>query len=839
MSDVRDALRALRAAPVVSAVAILSLALGIGANTAIFSILDGLLLRTLPVKEPQRLAVLEDGSWTNPIWEQIRDRVYGPQEGEGAARGVGVPADPIFDGAFAWSSPRFDLASGGESEYANGIWASGRFFEVLGVPAILGRTFTEADDRRGGGPDGPVAVISYAFWQRRFGGAADVIGRAVTLDRVSFTIIGVTGPGFFGPDVGRSYDVAIPIGTEPLLRPDRSALDQRSWWWLNIMARLKPGQGVDAATAALRGVQPQIREATLPERWRPQDLAEYLKEGLTLAPAATGRSSLRRRYEQPLLAIMVVVGLVLLIACANIANLLLARATSRRHEFGVRAALGASRLRLARQLFVESFLLAGAGAAAGLALAAWASRLLVHQLATGTSEVTLDLPLDWRLFAFTAAVTAATALLFGMAPAFRASRVQPSSAIKEQGRGVTGERRLSLGHAMVVAQVALSLVLVVAAGLFLRTFASLAHLDLGFDRDRVLVVSINAQRSGTPMAERTALFERARQAVAALPGVAHAGLSVITPVSGSAWNNRIEVPDGPSLSERERLSYFNAVSQDWFATFGTPFVAGRAFDDRDRTGGKPVVIVNETFARKFLPGQNALGHLVHEEGRPGEERPPMEIVGLVRDAVYRSLREPVPPTMYIPLAQMDVSGGFGASYVNLTVRAAAGAPAALTRSVLDAIVGIDRDLSLTVSLVADQVDASLTQERLLAMLAGFFGALALLLAGIGLYGVTSYAVSRRRAEIGIRMALGADRGGVVRLVLGRVAMLVGAGVLAGGGLSLWASRFAESLLFGLGPRDPATFVLAAAVLALVGAAAGWLPARRASRLDPAQVLREG
>ena len=295
MSDVRDALRALRATPVISAVAVLSLALGIGANTAIFSIVDSLMLRSLPVKDPQRLVLLKDRSWTNPIWEQIRDR-----------------QDQLFQSVFAWSGTRFNLSESGQTDFVSGLWASGRFFEVLGVSAILGRTFTPADDARGGGPDGAVAVISYDFWQKHFGGAADVVGRSLTLNRVAFTVIGVTPPGFFGPSVGQAFDVAVPIGDEPLVRPGHSALDQRSWWWLNIMARLKPGQTVGQATAALRGVQPQIREATLPPRWRPENLREYLKDGLTLMPAATGASYLRRRYEQPLVAIMIVVGLVLL-----------------------------------------------------------------------------------------------------------------------------------------------------------------------------------------------------------------------------------------------------------------------------------------------------------------------------------------------------------------------------------------------------------------------------------------------------------------------------------------------------------------------------------------------
>jgi predicted permease len=821
MSDLRDAARSLRATPVVSAVAALSLALGIGANTAIFSLLDSVMLRSLPVREPERLVMLKDGSWTNPIWEQMRER-----------------QDRFSDGAFAWSTARFDLAAGGASDFVNGLYASGSFFEVLGVPAILGRTFTPRDDARRGGPEGPVAVIGYGFWQRQFGGAADAVGRTVTLDRVPFTVIGVTGPDFFGPDVGRTFDVAIPIGVEPLLRPDRSALDQRSWWWLSVMARLKPGQTAEQATAALRAVQPQVREATLPDRWLPEHLSEYLKEPFTLEPAATGASGLRRRYERPIVVLMIVVGLVLLIACANIANLMLARTAARRHELSVRLALGASRRRLASQLFSESLVLAAAGAALGFAFARWGSALLVRQLSTSTSKVFLEMPLDWRVLGFTTAVAAATALLFGTVPALRASRVEPYEALKDQGRGAGARRHAGLGQWLVVGQVALSVVLVVAAGLFMRTFSSLATLDPGFDSGPVLIVNVNAQRSSAPLEGRLDLFERVHQAASAVPGVSHAALSAVTPVSGSTWNNVIEIPGGPELSERERSTNINHVTRDWFATYGTRLIAGRDVSDRDRQGAPAVAVVNETFARKFLAGGSPIGRSVRQQGRPGKESPLIEVVGLVEDAVYRSLREPVPPTMYLPLAQIDVTEVIGLSSVSLSVRAGAGSPAALVRPALAAVTGVDRNLSLTARTLAEQVDASLIQERLLAMLSGFFGALALLLAGVGLYGVTSYGVSRRRSEIGIRMALGAEPGSVIRMVLRQVALLVGAGVLAGGLASLWAARYAGTLLYGLEPRDPATLATSAAVLMAVGAVAGWLPARRAARIDPARVLRD-
>lgn len=824
MQDIRDAFRGLKASPVVTAVAILSLALGIGANTAIFSILDSLVLRTLPVKAPQQLALVgldgDAGSFTNPLWEQMR------AHGE------------LLDGMAAWSRSRFNLAHSGPSDLTDGLLTSAGFFDVVGTSPLLGRTFTADDDRRGGGAAGPVAVISYNFWQRRFAGAADVIGRSLTIDRVPFTIVGVTGPEFFGPEVGRSFDVAVPIGTEPLLRGKESALDRRSSWWLEVIVRRKAGQSLDAATTALRGVQPLIREATIPADWRPEDQKTYFTEPFTLSDAASGTSGLRTRYQTPLTAIMVVVVLVLLIACANIANLLLARATARRHEISVRLALGASRWRLVRQLLAESLLLSLCGAAVGLLFARWGSQLLLRQLSTSTNTVFLDLGLDWRVLAFTTLVSVLTALLFGVAPAWRASRVRPNEALKEQGRGISADRRFSMGNLLVVVQVALSLILVVAAGLFMRTFSSLANLDLGFERDPVLIVNVNARRLPIEPAERPGLYERLREAAATVPGVASASVSAVTPVSGSAWQFLVEIPGGPALPERERVGYVNLVSPDFFRTLGTRVIAGRDFSSLDRRGAPDVVIVNEAFAKKFFNGGNPVGKTVRQPPFPGRAGTTHEVVGYVEDAVYRSLRQPAPPTMYLPVAQ----NAEPPSAISVSVRAAGGSPALLIKPLAAALGGVNGELAITFRPLAEQVNASLVQERVVALLSGFFGGLALLLAGLGLYGVTSYAVGRRQTELGIRMALGAAPGGVVRLVLRRVAVLVVLGVGLGVGLGILtavtASKFLTGMLYGLQPKDPLTFAAAAVILALVGALAGWIPAHRASRVDPALVLRQ-
>jgi predicted permease len=810
--DWRDGWRSLRTTPAVTAVAVLSLALGIGANTALFSIFNSLMLKSLPVAEADRLVILDQESWSNPIWEEIRAR-----------------QDQIAGGAFAWSAERFNLSPTGETDPVDGMFASGRIFEILGVSAVRGRTFTQADDDRRGGPDGPVAVISYGFWQRRFAGADAAVGQTLSVNRTHFTIVGVTPQGFFGPDVGRSADVMLPLGTEAIVRGAESSLDGRSSWWLNIMLRLRPDQTLAQATERLRGIQDQIRAATMPQRFKnPQ--AGYLTDPFVLAPAASGRSPLRNRYERPLKALMAVVGLVLLIACANIANLLMSRATARRHELGVRLALGASRLRLSRQLLAESLMLAGAGAALGLLFARWGSRALVAELSSVGNRVYLDMPIDWRVLAFTIGVAAATAVLFGVAPALTVSGLSPNEALKEQGRGASGERRAGLRQALVVLQVALSLMLVVTASLFTRTLFSLTTRDAGFDRAPVLIASVTVTQSPE---QRIAVFERLRDAAAAVPGVSDAAISYTTPVGRAGWNTMIVVPPDSPLGRRERMSWINAVSPGWFKTYGIRLASGRDFDGRDRIGAPAVAVVNRAFARRFLKQGDPLGQRFTEQG-PSGTGDTFEVVGLVEDTVYRSLRAAMEPTMFRPAGQWTNPG----SSIALGIRSAGAPPLSLTRSVSEALGRADPQASMTFFSLSSQVDASLIQERLLATLSTFFGGLALLLASLGLYGVTSYSVNRRRAEIGIRMALGADASDVVRMVLARVGALVVIGVALGTGASLWASRFVATFLYGFTPSDPATFVGAALVLSLVAAAAGWLPARRASRIDPTSVLRD-
>jgi putative ABC transport system permease protein len=813
-TDWRDAWRSLCATPLVTVLAVLSLALGIGASTALFSILNSLLLKNLPVSQPERLVLLDGDSWSNPIWEEIR-----------------AHQAQIAESAFAWSTERFDLSASGESDLVDGIYASGGIFESLGVPALRGRTFTTADDVRGGGHEGGIAVVSYGFWQRRLSGAPDAIGRRLTIDRVPVTIVGIAPRGFFGPDVGRSADIILPLGTEALIRGKESSLDGRANWWLNVMLRLKPGQSVVQATEQLRALQPQMRRATMPPEFRTEDQPNYLREPFTLVPAASGRSTLRSRYEQPLTAMMFAVGLVLLIACANIANLLMARATARRHELGIRLALGASRPRLARQLLAESLMLALSGAAIGLVFAQWGSRTLVAQLTTLGSAVYLNLTLDWRVLGFTVAAAVVTAVLFGVAPALAVSRVAPNEALKEQGRTVAGEGRVGFRQALVVLQVALSLMLVVTASLFTTTLYSLSRRDSGFDRQGVLIATATVRRAPD---ERIGTFERLREAAASVPGVAGAAASFTTPLGRAGWNTRIVVPPGSSLGSRQRMSWINAVSADWFRTYGIHLSAGRDFRAADGAGAAKVAIVNRTFANRFLQAGNPVGQRVSDQG-PAGEGSTYEVIGVVEDAVYRSLRAQMEPTLYLPIGQWDRPG----ASIEIGIRSEGAAPLALARSVATALQRVQPDTGLTFYSLAEQVNASLTQERILAALSAFFGGLALLLSSLGLYGVTSHFVSRRRTEIGIRMALGADASQVIRMVLLRIGGLVVIGIALGTAASLWASRFVATLLYGFKPWDPLPFAAAALVLTLVAAAAGWFPARRASRINPTILLRDG
>jgi predicted permease len=821
--DFRFALRLMRQTPVVSAVAMLSLALGIGANVAIFNLVNALMLKALPLHEPERLVLLQfpstdagqppRTSFTNPQWEYLRDH------------------QDFLGGALAVGTTRVNLNAGGEARQVAGLLASGRFFDVLGVMPIIGRTFTVEDDRRKGGTDGPVVVLSHAFWQREYGGDRGVLGRAIYLDGHAFTVIGVAPPEFFGIEVGRTFDVAIPLGTEPILRGAESSLDQRSSWWLRMFARLAPGQTVAQANARLAAFHPSLREATMPQDWRPQDQKNYLAQPLTAGPGATGISGLRTRYSQPLYVLLGIVALVLLVACGNMANLLLAQSTARQREIAIRLSLGASRWVVARQLLIESMLLSFLGAIAGVLLAFWGSRALVNLISTRTAIVTLDLAMDWRVLGFTMLVGMVTGLLFGVAPALRATGLTPAAALRDHSRGVvSGGGRFNLGHGLVALQVAISFVLVLGASLFVRTLVDLTSQNMGFDESRVLIASVDLRRTNLTDKERPAFFARIRDAVAQAPGVEAAAVSVLTPMSNSVWNNLIVVP-GYDAPERDRIANFNRVTPDYFKVMSTPVLSGRDVSVTDSVGAPKIALVNEAFARKFLSGQDPLGKTFTIG--TGPRATTQQIVGLVADAKYVSLREPPPPTMYVAWEQTETASSV--ARVSVRVNGAANGHRA---TVLRAIEGVHKEAVVDFKAFEEDVRAAVIQERLIASLSAFFGGLALLLAALGLYGVMSYSVARRRNEIGIRMALGAEPGSVMRLVLWNVALVTLLGLVLGAAVSMGTGRFVNTLLFGLVASDTTMVAVAAVTLGTAAIVAGYLPARRAARVDPMAALRE-
>jgi putative ABC transport system permease protein len=843
LQDIRFAFRMLRKSPGFTAVAVLTLALGIGANTAIFSLIDAVMLRTLPVNRPDELLQLKrqdpryvglassnplsslwpggaSSLFSNPLWEQVQDQ------------------QNVFSGVFAWANYRLNLAQGGTIQPADVSLVSGDFFTTLDLRPVAGRLITRSDDYRGC-PD--VAVLGYGFWQAHYGGASSAVGSVLPLNDHPFEVIGVAPPGFYGMDVGGKSEVFMPIcageiiGTVPL--------DAPSFWWLNVAGRIKPGITRAQSTARLRVLSPRIFTAALPQYWTADEQRSFVKEKLVVTSAAAGISdTLRQQLDQPLQVLMVIVGLVLLIACANVASLMLTRGVVREKEIAVRHALGASRWRLIKQLLTECILLSLVGATVGFLFARWGAVLLIRSFSIHSGHsyanipVFLDLSLDGRVLVFTAAVAILTASLFGILPALRSTGVSLTSTMKGS-RTIKFDRPTRFrGRKWIVAsQVAFSLVLLVAAGLLLRSFAKLATLDPGFNPENVLVVYSDLDLSKDLMfirPGRDAMFREIEKRLRALPGVLSVSRSNATPTELGGFRHSLHTQWSKAVTGDAALTWIDNVTPGYFGTLRTPFLEGRDFNSGDTATSPMVAIIDQTTARRFFPGLDPVGKTFWLDGVASRRGPPIEVVGVVGDAMHGSLREENQPTLFFPATQPWDPTLADTFELRTAVR-----PTALIPEVRAAVASVNSAIPLEFHTLAQQVNDSMVRERLLAQLSGFFGSLALLLALIGLYGTVSYLVAQRRREFGIRMALGAEPRSILWLIMRDVFSVVAVGLLAGIAMSLAVTRLLQQLLFGIGPRDAVTLVVAVAALSIVALVAGYLPGRRAMKTNPMVALR--
>jgi putative ABC transport system permease protein len=813
LQDARYALRTLRRSPGFSTVVVLTLALGIGLNTGIFGLIDALLLRSLPVRHPQQLIALM--------------RIQGGQSGESFSypqvRFL-AEQNEIFLSLCGFSVDTFNVGPPEALEPTGGAWVSANYYQTLGLVPIVGRLLAPDDDRPGASL---AAVITDNYWARKFGRDPSAIGRPLLVEGVPVTIVGVSPPGFSGAIVGNAADITVALNVLPQLKPERKSMLGVGGRWLKVLARPREGLSRDQLKARLAIVWAQYLSGTVTPQMSPAARARALSPTLDLRAGATGSSPLRGQFRQPLLVLMGVVGLVLIIACVNVANLLLARAAARQREVALRLALGASRGRVVRQLLTESGLLAILGGGLGIAFASFGGGVLVNLISSGSGPdaseaIALDLGTSWRVLAFTTLVTVTTTLLFGLAPACRATVAEPNLTMNASPNRVTGSRG-RLASALVAAQVSISLLLLIGAGLFVQTLQNLRTLDRGFRHEGVLLVNVDATRAGYDGTRLRAFYQQVLANAERLPGVTSASLSSITPLMGGGISLPIAVNGQPIASGE---LHGNLVAPRYFETLSTPIVLGRDFTLRDDATAPGVAIVNEAFVRHHMPNGSPLEQRVSVVGSPRE----LQVVGVVKDAVYEGLRQTPPPTVYGAYFQ---SGGGAVTLEIYGGGSLAQAASAIRAEVQPKLAG----KLVRIQTLTSQLESSLVQERLMATLASAFGGLALMLAAVGLYGVLAYTVVRRTSEIGIRVALGAQRSQVLGLVMRDVTRMLALGTAFGLPAAWAASRLVSSMLFGLAANDPVTIVLAVALLVMTGLLAGYLPARRATKVDPLVALR--
>ncbi|HVN05628.1 MAG TPA: ABC transporter permease [Bryobacteraceae bacterium] len=827
--DFRYTLRTFKKSPVFVAVAVLSLALGIGANTAIFTLVDQLLLRLLPVKDPQQLVMFwgrgrhygsNNGRYklSYPMYEDFRDH------------------NKVFSGMFCRHESSFSIAADGRTERVDGEMVSGTYFQVLDVRAALGRVFTPDDDRVLGGS--PYAVISYRYWQNRFAGSRDVIGKKLLVDGYPITIVGVSQAGFDGTDPGTSPQIRIPVMMQAQLDPQLAEfynLKNRRGRWVTVFGRLKRGITMTEAKAALQPFFHQILDMEVQEKEfshaAPETKQAFLKMSLELLPAAKGDSNLRREFSSPLLVLSALVGLVLLIACANVANLQVARATARQKEVAVRLALGASRSRIISQLLVESLTLSLAGGALGLVLAIWMDRALLNFLPAGDAPLTLSTTPDWRILAFTLGISLVTGVIFGLAPALQSTRPELAGTLKDQVGSIAGGTSVGLRKTLVAAQVSLSLLLLIGAGLFVRSLGNLKGLDPGFRTANLIGFAVDPPMNGYKPERSLDFYRQLRDGLDALPDVESSSLAVMPVLTGDEWDSSMAVEGFQHKPSETPDPHMQFISPDYFKTMNIPILLGRDFRMTDGKDAPKVCIVNEKFARKFFKDGLAVGKHIGMGGDPGTKLD-IEIVGVVRDTKYESMREEVPLEVYRPYHQMNFVLGMFA-YVRMARQ-----PEQAFSSVRRVVNNLDPNLPVfQMKTIETQMEESLITERLVATLSSGFGMLATLLAAIGLYGVMAYIVAQRTREIGVRIALGASGRDVMMLVMRDVFILTGIGIGIGLPAAWGLTRMVNSQLYGIQPNDAATVAAATIGIAAVALMAGYIPALRATRVDPMRALR--
>ena len=827
-AHLRYTLRSFRRNPGLTAVAVSSLALGIGANTAIFSLADRLLLRTLPVNDPRALVLLTANgprrgsvdtpyddtlTFSYPMYQDFRDRA------------------PMLDGVAGWFPAPASLSRQGQTERIAANLVTGNYFQVLGVPMAMGRPIVAED--AGAPGSSPVAVLSHAFWEQRLGGDAGVLNQPITLNGQPFTVIGVAARGFQGLAVGETPAVFVPVTMMAQILPGRDDLEQRRYMWLNLMARLRPGVSREAAEAALNVFWRPILEAELEAM--PQATAafrqRFVSRHLSLRTGASGISALRAMFADPLKMLMGLVGLVLLIACANVANLLMARAAGRQKEIAVRLAIGASPSDILTQILVESVALSLAGGALGVLLAGQAGEALLRFLPFDRISAGISAVPDWRILGFTAVVSIVCGLVFGLAPAFETTHPDLASTLKEQTGAPAGAAHVRLRKGLVAGQVGLSLLLLLGAGLFLQSLKNLRRIDLGFRPDHLVSFTIQPSLNGYDAPRSIALFDRLRQRIAVLPGIQSVAATQTPLLTGEDVLSSIVVP-GREPKENENAPNVAAVSPGYFAGLGMPILAGREFTEADAGRAPSVAVINQAFAQQYFDTANPMGRSFYFTS---DRKTPVTIVGVAKDGKYGDLREAKQPFIFRPYAQGYSPGEGGMTWYVRTSREPLAAVAMLRQAVRDS----DSTLPVfDVKTMEQQIDDSVFANRILSTLTAFFALLATGLAAIGLYGVMSYAVARRTREIGIRMALGARPGEVVSMVLREVALLAGGGIAVAIPLAYPLTRLARSMLYGVAPGDAGMLAAAACVLAAAALAAGYFPAARAARIDPQIALRQ-